>query len=323
MIIVIRVVFFVICSLITFFLYTNQLVDPILSVAIGAAAAVFVIVIDMFLRRVPTKELVNAAVGFIVGLALAFFVTRPIANYKIIEEYHVVIFLYLILGYLGASIALQKRDELIFGGAKALKGEKRMPDKILDTSVIIDGRIAEIVESGFLEGKLIIPRFVLQEVQYLADSQDYLKRNRGKRGLEILNKMQQNPLSNVKIYEDDVPEIKEVDEKLVAMAKPRGAKIITNDYNLNKVAKLQGVEILNINDLAGAVKAVVLPGELMTVKISKEGKESGQGLAYLDDGTMIVVEGGRNFMGQTVEVVVSSVLQTSSGKMIFSKRRSD
>jgi uncharacterized protein YacL len=191
--------------------------------------------------------------------------------------------------------------------------------KILDTSVIIDGRIADICKTGFIEGTLVIPEFVLEELQHIADSSDLLKRNRGRRGLDILNKIQKELVVKVLIYEGDYEEITEVDSKLVKLAKALQGKVITNDFNLNKVCELQGVSVLNINDLANAVKPVVLPGEEIVVQVIKDGKEHGQGVAYLDDGTMIVVEGGRDYIGTHIEVLVTSVLQTSAGRMIFAK----
>ena len=191
--------------------------------------------------------------------------------------------------------------------------------RVLDTSVIIEGRIADICDSGFIEGDLIVPRFVLNELQFLADSSDSMKRLRGRRGLDVLNHMQKSSNINIEIVEQDFPKIKGVDGKLVALAKHLNAKLLTNDYNLNKVAQLQGVRVLNVNELANAMKPVVLPGEQMTVKIIREGKESGQGVGYLDDGTMIIVDSGQKMLNMNVDVVVTSVLQTTAGRMIFSE----
>ena len=191
--------------------------------------------------------------------------------------------------------------------------------KILDTSVIIDGRIADICQTGFLEGIIVIPQFVLEELQHIADSSDVLKRNRGRRGLDILNRIQKELPIEVQIYEGDFEEIQEVDSKLVKLAKISNGIVVTNDFNLNKVCDLQSVQVLNINDLANAVKPVVLPGEELRVQVIKDGKEQKQGIAYLDDGTMIVVEEGRNYIGKSIEVLVTSVLQTSAGRMIFAK----
>ncbi|AIQ14701.1 PIN/TRAM domain-containing protein [Paenibacillus durus] len=230
------------------------------------------------------------------------------------------------LGYLGLRIGLEKKRELAALWATGRFGQAAEPEapgpeehKILDTSVIIDGRIADICKTGFIEGTIVIPEFVLEELQHIADSSDLLKRNRGRRGLDILNKIQKELDVKVLIYEGDFEEISEVDSKLVKLAKVLHGKVVTNDFNLNKVCELQGVSVLNINDLANAVKPVVLPGEEIIVQVIKDGKEHGQGVAYLDDGTMIVVEGGREFIGSTMEVLVTSVLQTSAGRMIFAK----
>ena len=195
--------------------------------------------------------------------------------------------------------------------------------KILDTSVIIDGRVADISEAGFLEGPLIIPQFVLKELQQIADSPDSLKRNRGRRGLDILQRMQKNMEIDIQFLDQDFPKIKEVDAKIVALGKELDAKVLTNDFNLNKVAELQGVGVLNINQLANAVKPVVLPGEMMNVYILKEGKEAGQGVAYLDDGTMVVVDNARRLIGKSLDVLVTSVLQTTAGRMIFTRPKEE
>jgi len=240
------------------------------------------------------------------------------------------------LGYLGWSFGTKKREELLSffsffqrSGSKERAGDKtsdkgikiesKCQYKILDTSVIIDGRIADICKSGFIDGTLIIPGFVLEELRHIADSSDLLKRNRGRRGLDILNRIRKELDVMVKIHEKDFEDLTEVDSKLVRLAKEMGAQVITNDYNLNKVAELQGIRVLNINELANAVKPVVLPGEEMQVQVIKDGKEAGQGVAYLDDGTMIVVENGRRFIGQNIVVLVTSVLQTAAGRMIFAK----
>jgi len=232
----------------------------------------------------------------------------------------------LVLGYLGFRLGCRKSDELvglINIWRRPLDPSEFEPatrdHKILDTSVIIDGRIADICKTGFIEGTLVIPEFVLEELQHIADSSDLLKRNRGRRGLDILNKIQKELDVKVLIYEGDFEEISEVDSKLVRLAKVLGGKVVTNDFNLNKVCELQGVSVLNINDLANSVKPVVLPGEEIPVHVIKDGKEYGQGVAYLDDGTMIVVEGGREYIGLTIDVLVTSVLQTSAGRMIFAK----
>jgi uncharacterized protein YacL len=234
------------------------------------------------------------------------------------------------LGLIGNQLALAKTDDFkriwhhAFrpAAAPAKPNPAKREHKILDTSVIIDGRIADICRTQFLEGILVIPEFVLEELQHIADSSDLLKRNRGRRGLDILNRIQKERDVKVLIYEGDFEDMTEVDSKLVKLAKVLGGKVVTNDYNLNKVCELQGVPVLNINDLANAVKPIVLPGEEMVVQLIKEGKEHNQGVAYLDDGTMIVIEGGRGYIGLTLEVVVTSVLQTSAGRMIFARPQS-
>lgn len=230
----------------------------------------------------------------------------------------------LIIGFILAALAI-----IILRGVKVEKlkflhlgvlsrwPQRRGSNKILDTSAIIDGRIAEICKSGFIEGTLVVPRFVLEELQRIADSSDPLKRAKGRRGLDILNTIQRYEGMNVKVVDYDFPKIKEVDSKLVALAITMDARIITNDYNLNKVAQLQGVQVLNINELAHALKPAVLPGESLSIQIVREGKEPGQGVAYLEDGTMVVVEEGKRFLGKTIEVTVTSVLQTAAGLMVF------
>jgi uncharacterized protein YacL len=222
-----------------------------------------------------------------------------------------------IMGYLGLVIGSKKIEEFSFFGFSQSK--ENADYGILDTSVIIDGRIADICDTGFIEGNLVVPRFVLDELQYIADSSDSMKRSRGRRGLDILNRMQRSSGIHIEVVDQDFPKLKGVDAKLVALAKKMNGKIITNDFNLNKVAELQGIKILNVNELANALKPVVLPGEIMTVKIIRDGKEPGQGVAYLDDGTMIIVDNAQRYQGSNVEVVVTSVLQTTAGRMIFSE----
>ena len=227
----------------------------------------------------------------------------------------------LFLGYLGFSIGLKLKGDLRLLPAPVFGGDGRESAKVLDTSVIIDGRIADICRLGFLEGAIIIPRFVLGELQNIADSPDPLRRTRGRRGLDILNEIQKQVSKDVRISEVDYPDVREVDSKLVRLAKELKAKIVTNDFNLNKVAQFQGIEVLNINDLANALKPIVLPDEDFVIKIIKEGKEQGQGVGYLDDGTMVVIENGGKLIGKEVKVTVTSVLQTSAGQMIFTRIR--
>ncbi|MBI4357900.1 MAG: TRAM domain-containing protein, partial [Candidatus Omnitrophica bacterium] len=226
-----------------------------------------------------------------------------------------------IFAYLGAITVLRGQDEfsMMIPYVKFTAKGAHEDIILLDTSVIIDGRIADICETAFLGGKLYLPRFVLKELQLIADSSDPLKRNRGRRGLDILNRMKKNPLIEIKIQETDYAELNTVDAKLVKLAQELTGKILTNDFNLNKVAELQGVKVLNINELANALKPIVIPGEMMQVRVLKEGKEQDQGVAYLDDGTMVVVDNGRRRIGQTLSVTITSVLQTQAGRMIFAK----
>ncbi|WCK54667.1 PIN/TRAM domain-containing protein [Aneurinibacillus sp. Ricciae_BoGa-3] len=282
------------------------------------------------LVKLPITDVLFGAMGLIIGLIVAFLLFLPISNIPIAVVAKLLPLLISVLcGYIGFQVGLKKRDEImsVFSigrlNREKKKEEKQSPSnveyKILDTSVIIDGRIADICKTGFIEGALVIPEFVLEELQHIADSSDALKRNRGRRGLDILNKIQKELKVKVIITDQDFEDISEVDSKLVKLAKVMKGKVVTNDFNLNKVCELQGVSVLNINDLANAVKPVVLPGELLHVQVIKDGKENGQGVAYLDDGTMIVVEGGRDYIGSTIDVIVTSVLQTSAGRMIFAK----
>lgn len=279
------------------------------------------------IASIPITDLIAGTVGMVIGLVMAVILATPFEKAGIFSPVLHVIFT-VMLGIVGFRFGYVKKEEFIVLLAKGRSAKDRNgtgegkgfeEHKILDTSVIIDGRIADICKTGFIEGTLVIPEFVLEELQHIADSSDLLKRNRGRRGLDILNKIQKELEVKVLIYEGDFEEISEVDSKLVKLAKVLQGKVITNDFNLNKVCELQGVSVLNINDLANAVKPVVLPGEEILVQVIKDGKEHGQGVAYLDDGTMIVVEGGRDFIGTTLDVLVTSVLQTSAGRMIFAK----
>jgi len=228
------------------------------------------------------------------------------------------------LPYLGLVLGAKFGHEKLAGPVKRSEhGVETLSRKILDTSVVIDGRVADLVETGFLEGTFLVPQFILHELQHIADSSDSLKRARGRRGLDILNKIQKMVDVDVRIIDDDFPHIKEVDAKIVVLAKKIGAKVITNDLNLNKVAELQGVRVLNINELCNALRPVVLPGETIRVFVLKEGKEAGQGVAYLDDGTMIVVDNAKRCIGRNVDVVVTSVLQTTAGRMIFTRLKEE
>jgi uncharacterized protein YacL len=290
--------------------------------------------LELRLNKMPGYDVLAGVLGLATGLIISNLLGSAFLPIPIVGKY-VPLLLSVILGYLGINVAIRKREELfsMFSNLPTLPwlnrdGKERSKDKseeiacqakILDTSVIIDGRIADICKSGFIEGALIIPIFVLEELQHIADSSDLLKRNRGRRGLDILNRMQKELALNVEINNRDFDDIAEVDSKLIKLGQLLKAKVITNDYNLNKVAELQGVSVLNINELSNAVKPVVLPGEEMVVHVVKDGKEMGQGVAYLDDGTMIVVDGGKKHIGETVGVLVTSVLQTAAGRMIFAK----
>ncbi|MFZ3578064.1 PIN/TRAM domain-containing protein [Virgibacillus sp. DJP39] len=286
------------------------------------------------LIKVPVGDLLFGSLGLIIGLVVAYLVNISLKDIEIQLVSQVIpIFLTFFLGYIGFQVGFKRRDEflnLLMMNRK--ERDRRKTDdtdtssediqskpKILDTSVIIDGRIADICQTSFLEGTIVIPEFVLGELQHIADSSDVLKRNRGRRGLDVLNRIQKEIAVNVEIYEGDFEEIQEVDSKLIKLAKVINGVVVTNDFNLNKVCDFQGVHVLNINDLANAVKPVVLPGEELMVQVIKDGKEQNQGIAYLDDGTMIVVEEGRNYIGKTIEVLITSVLQTSAGRMIFAK----
>jgi uncharacterized protein YacL len=290
----------------------------------GAVMGAAVVIAEGRIRQISLKRLIGAAIGSILGILGAFLFSLVLrASLPSADSARFLALLVMVLmAYIGLIVGASKGDLLdlnamggVFGGEKLSKRSA----KVLDTSVIIDGRIADIAETGFLDGLIVIPNFVLRELQLVADSADSLKRNRGRRGLDILQRIQKISSLQVAIVDDDFAHIREVDLKLIELAKHYEAKIITNDFNLNKVAQLQGVEVLNINELANALKPIVLPGELMKVFILKEGKEYNQGVAYLDDGTMVVVDNARKMIGKTIETAVTSVLQTTAGKMIFGR----
>lgn len=288
---------------------------------IGLGVALLVIQVEKDIRKLSLRIIAGGVIGMVVGLLIALmlgFGLNLVA--KIQQNQHIVPWIYLfltgVLGYLGLVLGSKKAEEFSFRNTEE---KETANDRLLDTSVIIDGRIADICDTGFLDGALIVPRFVLNELQFIADSSDSMKRSRGRRGLDVLNRMQKSSSIHIEIVEQDFPKIKGVDGKLVALAQKLNAKLLTNDYNLNKVAELQGVRVLNVNELANAMKPVVLPGEPMTVKIIREGKEPGQGVGYLDDGTMIIVDSAQRMINATVDVVVTSVLQTTAGRMIFTE----
>ena len=290
------------------------------------------------LSKTPIHDVIAGVCGLAIGLIIANLLGAAFSRIPLIGPYIPIIFS-IVFGYLGLYITIKKRNDILsilpLKGKNAAKEDKNAATKeasnlsiantnqasykLLDTSVIIDGRIADICKTGFIEGTLLIPVFVLEELQFIADSSDLLKRTRGRRGLDILKRIQTEFDMLVKIDHHDYDDVTGVDSKLIRLGQEIGAKIITNDFNLNKVADLQGVQVLNINDLANAIKPVVIPGETMRITVVKDGKEQGQGVAYLDDGTMIVVENGHRHLNETLDVVVTSVLQTSAGRMIFAK----
>lgn len=322
---------------ITFMPLAAMLVGGIFGAIIGSFISPYLIkslfmftsTVEKSLSAMSTQDLIAGTLGLFLGLIIANLVGLAFGSVPYIGPY-VSVALSIILGYLGMHLVVSKKSELAGwlhlhaeGSFDKKKNKDHHTGKLLDTNVIIDGRVADIYRSGFLEGPIIVPVFVLEELQKIADSSDILKRNRGRRGLDILNHIRKNSKDDVIIVTNDFEDISEVDSKLVKLAREKNYKIVTNDYNLNKVAELQGVAVLNINDLAIAVKPAVIPGEQIFVQLVKSGKEEGQGVAYLEDGTMIVVENGSQCIGKEVPVIITSVLQTSAGKMIFAKLESD
>jgi uncharacterized protein YacL len=291
---------------------------------LGLCVAAAANVLELRARRARLAALIGGCAGAFLGgllglLFVAFLSAGPFANQRSIQFLRVIG--PLLCGFVGLLLGVAKADVMDLGsiGLFAKSQTASFALKILDTSVIIDGRIADIAESGFIDGKLVIPQFVLHELQLVADSSDSVKRNRGRRGLDIVQRLQKIPRVQIEVSAQDFPAIREVDLKLIEFAKFTRAKIVTNDFNLNKLAQVQGIEVLNINELANALKPIVLPGETMRVFILKEGKEYNQGVAYLDDGTMVVVDNARRLISKTVDITVTSVLQTTAGKMIFGK----
>lgn len=321
---VIRLLFVVSLTVAGWFLLPFGLPSAV-AAAVGAAAGGVIVFFEVRLKQVSLKRLIGAAAGSILGIIGAFLIAM-ILTWALPGGRATVGFFQLlilaVMAYVGLIVGATKGDMLnlaalggLFGGENSTK----QSFKILDTSVIIDGRIADIAETGFFDGTLVVPQFVLRELQLVADSADSMKRNRGRRGLDVLQRLQKTAALNIQILEDDFPAIREVDLKLIELAKTYTCKIVTNDFNLNKVAQLHGVEVLNINELANALKPIVLPGETMRVFILKEGKEYNQGVAYLDDGTMVVVDNAKRLISKTIDISVTSVLQTTAGKMIFGR----
>jgi len=319
---IIRFLLFVAILVSGYFFHPPQLQTPY-AIALSAALGLLIIVAELRVRKLSLKTLIGAALGSILGIVGATLISLIINHMDLHEgarNFSQALIL-ILMAYVGLILGADKGEYLdlsALGGFFSERGS-RLSFKVLDTSVIIDGRIADICKTGFLEGTLVVPHFVLRELQQIADSADSIKRNRGRRGLEILEKVKGAPGITVQIVEKDYPEVKEVDLKLIELAKELNAKIVTNDFNLNKVSQLRGVDVLNINELANSLKPVVLPGETMKVFILKEGKEYNQGVAYLDDGTMVVVDNARKMIGKTIATQVTSVLQTTAGKMIFGR----
>ncbi len=321
----IRAIFVLILATAAWFLQPFGLTSP-LAAATGALLGVLIVLAEIRLKQVSLKRLIGAAVGSVLGILGAFLISLVISwalpgSRGTVSFFQLLILL--VMTYVGLIVGAAKGDMLnlsalggLFGGEKAQK----QSFKILDTSVIIDGRIADICRTGFIEGTIYVPGFVLDEVQHIADSEDPLRRARGRRGLEVLRQLQQETDLEVRVHDRHAPHTgDEVDARLVRLAKAMRADIVTNDHNLNRVAELQGVRVLNINELAEAVRIHVLPGEELTVVPIREGQEADQGVAYLEDGTMVVVEGGKPYLNQAVDVVVTSVLQSTRGKMLFAE----
>ena len=330
---IVFIIFYIIAGLIGAILFYN------LSAWAADKMSVNFSQIEKQISDMPASKLIVGTIGVILGIFIATLLSRPLTSLHLPYVGNSIfvllsILLYIGLGYLGWRVGARNSDEVlsIFKPSKDSKDSKedkasfkfdrsknQASPKILDTSVIIDGRIVDIIDADFLEGELIISEFVLEELQHIADSPDDLKRSRGRRGLDIVNDIKNSDKINLTIVDTDYPKIKEVDSKLLKLAMDMDGKIFTNDYNLNKVADVQGIPILNINDLANSLKPIVIPGELMKIEVIKEGKGKNQGVGYLDDGTMVVVEDGDKFIDQTINAVVTSVLQTSAGRMIFVK----
>lgn len=306
----------------------GSMVSGIIGAVVALVAGVGLYILERYLRAVPLWSYLYGLAGLMVGI-LAGALGNQVVGKLPIQEPEIMqplaLLLYIVCAYFGIVLGLWKGPEFRAGHEEALgvgMGQASSP-KILDTSVIIDGRIADICETGFLEGPLIVPQFVLKELQHIAGSPDSIKRNRGRRGLDILQRIQKNVDMTVRIVDHDFPKIREVDTKLVALGQALKGKVLTNDFNLNKVAELQGVPVLNVNQLANAVKPVVLPGEVMNVHIMREGKEYGQGVAYLEDGTMVVVDNAKRYVSRHIDVIVTSVLQTTAGRMIFTRLKEE
>ncbi|MFQ6067198.1 MAG: PIN/TRAM domain-containing protein, partial [bacterium] len=298
--------------------------DPWMSALVGGWITTIVVVVERGLIRISIRGLMIGGLGLGVGVVLANLLAYPILLIDPLKQWapFILLLINVIFASVGLTVAVKREEEITnflsrLSGKRAQTGETKY--KILDTSVIIDGRIADLCETGFIEGALVIPNFILGELQQIADSSTSTKRTRGRRGLDMVNRLQNQENIPVQIMDRDFPHIPEVDGKLLQLAKIMGAEIVTNDHNLKKIAKIQNVKVLNINEVATALKPVVLPGESLKISILKEGENPNQGVAYLEDGTMVVIEGGKKFIGKEMQVLVTSVLQTTTGKMIFTE----
>ena len=330
---ILKLIFIILTSLLGYFLGGEFFITrtaSLVGLGSGSILGLAIIMLERTIGKVMSWVIFGGALGLIFGLLIANLFTHIFLTHSAEPNeaaIHVSLLVNAIFGYLGLVLGVKKIKEIDISRLKIFsKGTK--PNhlenyKILDTSVIIDGRIFDICETGFIEGTIVIPQFVLQELMRIADSSDPLRKTRGRRGLDVLKKIQKQPNVDVMITDQDFPKIKEVDHKLVALALKMGGSILTNDLNLNEIAEIQGVTVMNINQLASALKPIVLPGETITVYIQKEGKEHGQGIAYLDDGTMVVIKDGKRIIGKTLEVSVTSVLQTTAGRMIFAEEKEE
>lgn len=304
--------------------------NPLLFAAVGLGTGIFVVVVEMLGRKVSLKGLSSAVFGVLLGLLLSAVFGLALAQFPLPADVtpdfldNIKLFVTLVFVYLGLTLGIKGQDEfnLVIPYVKFKRGESREEEVIVDTSSIIDGRILDIVKTGFVEAKFIIPRFVLNEMHTLADSTDHMKRQKGKRGIEILHDLKKQPNIDIEVTEEEIAVVKTVDEKIIKLAQKRSAKVLTTDYNLNRIAQFQGVKVLNINDLANALKPSLITGNTFNLKLVKEGKERNQAIGYLEDGTMVVVEGGKRLVGKTVNVEVASVLQNPSGRIIFTKLNS-
>lgn len=323
-----RVLFVILVGVVCYGIAFNMGINPWIPSLIGGWIATIVIAVERKLAKVPAKELITGVLGLGAGIVIANLIAYPILLVAPLKSFapFILFLINLIFATVGLTVALKKKEEIAsflfqFVGKKSFAGSGKY--KVVDTSVIIDGRIAELCETGFIEGTLVIPNFILTELQQIADSSSSTKRTRGRRGLDIVNKLQNQGIVPVEIVDTDFPDIPEVDSKLLQLAKVMGGQILTNDHNLKKVAKIQDVEVLNINEVATALKPVLLPGETLKINVLKEGENPNQGVAYLEDGTMVVIEKGKKYIGKEVEVTVTSVFQTTTGKMIFTELKED